>query len=210
MRPGSRRGAAWLVPEARGCAEDRAVFHHHHRSGTDFVGEHRPRFGQLTTQGHHLGLLGEDEPFLEFGEGPADVGIDAVLEGLADPVGARPLQHLQQLSGDPALFFDPSLRPAAVAVAWTGLVTTALNRFIETTTLGKLKTAEVSIILATDPLWASLFAALWLGEDFRANDYVGGALIVGACLATALTREDFSWLDNFSERIKREKERLLE
>lgn len=99
-----------------------------------------------------------------------------------------------QSYGFPAMFFEPTLRTAACAVAWTGLVTTALNRFIETTALGKMKSAEASVILATEPLWASLFAALWLKEDFGANDYIGGALIVGACLATSLKREDFEFL----------------
>ena len=96
--------------------------------------------------------------------------------------------------GLPAMFLDPSLRTAALAVGWTGLITTALNRFIETTALGKMSSAEASVILATEPLWAALFAALWLSEDFGADDYIGGALIVAACMATALKREDFNFL----------------
>ena len=96
-----------------------------------------------------------------------------------------------------AMFFDPTLQTAALAVAWTGIITTALNRFIETTALGKMKSAEASVILATEPLWASLFAALWLREDFGANDYIGGALIVGACLATALKKDDFRGFGDF-------------
>jgi len=99
--------------------------------------------------------------------------------------------------GVPAMFFEPSLQMVALAVAWTGFITTACNRCIETRALGKMKSAEASIILATEPLWASLFAALWLKEDFGANDYIGGALIVGACLATALKREDFQMLGDF-------------
>mmetsp|Transcript_12857 Transcript_12857/g.27077 ORF Transcript_12857/g.27077 Transcript_12857/m.27077 type:complete len:469 (-) Transcript_12857:77-1483(-) len=91
----------------------------------------------------------------------------------------------------PGLFTDPSIQHVAGAVFWTGLITTALNRFVETTALGKISSAEASVILATEPLWAALFAALWLSEDFGANDYIGGALIVGACLATSLKKEDF-------------------
>merc|ERR1712060_90945 len=34
--------------------------------------------------------------------------------------------------GLPAMFFEPTLQTAAIAVLWTGIVTTALNRFIET------------------------------------------------------------------------------
>lgn len=93
--------------------------------------------------------------------------------------------------GLPMMLFEPSLQMAAAAVLWTGLITTALNRFVETTALGKMKSAEASVILATEPLWAALFAALWLSTDFGANDYIGGALIVAACLATALQKDDF-------------------
>lgn len=96
--------------------------------------------------------------------------------------------------GLPAMLFDPSLQSVALAVAWTGLITTALNRFIETTALGKMKSAEASVILATEPLFAALFAALWLSEDFGADDYIGGSLIVAACLATALKRKDFNFI----------------
>jgi drug/metabolite transporter (DMT)-like permease len=74
----------------------------------------------------------------------------------------------------------------------SGLITTAVNRFVETSSLGKVASAEASVILATEPLWAALFAALWLSESFGVNDYVGGALIVLACLANTLKPEDFS------------------
>jgi drug/metabolite transporter (DMT)-like permease len=67
-----------------------------------------------------------------------------------------------------------------------------MNRFIETSSLGKVASAEASVILATEPLWAALFAALWLSESFGLNDYVGGALIVMACLANSLKPADFS------------------
>lgn len=49
-----------------------------------------------------------------------------------------------------------------------------------------------AVILATEPLWAALFAALWLSEDFGANDYIGGSLIVLACLANTLKPSDFN------------------
>jgi drug/metabolite transporter (DMT)-like permease len=67
-----------------------------------------------------------------------------------------------------------------------------MNRFVETSSLGKVASAEASVILATEPLWAALFAALWLSESFGVNDYVGGALIVMACLANSLKPADFA------------------
>jgi len=90
-----------------------------------------------------------------------------------------------------SMVFNPSLRLATAAVAWTGLITTAMNRFIETTSLGKVASAEASVLLATEPLWAALFASLWLSESFGLNDYIGGALIVMACLANTLKPTDF-------------------
>jgi drug/metabolite transporter (DMT)-like permease len=67
--------------------------------------------------------------------------------------------------GLPMMFIDPNFRLAACAVLWTGFMTTAMNRFVETTALGKMKSAEASVILATEPLWAALFAALCHQED---------------------------------------------
>ena len=91
----------------------------------------------------------------------------------------------------PNMFFEPTLTTAAWAVAWTGLITTAMNRVIETTALGKVSSAEASVILATEPLFASLFSAVLLAESFGLNDYVGGVLIVGACFVTSLKPSDF-------------------
>jgi drug/metabolite transporter (DMT)-like permease len=91
----------------------------------------------------------------------------------------------------PNMFFEPTLTNAAWAVAWTGLITTAMNRVIETTALGKVTSAEASVILATEPLFAAAFSAWLLHEQFGLNDYIGGVLIVGACFATALKPAQF-------------------
>ena len=45
-----------------------------------------------------------------------------------------------------------------MAIGFTGLITTAANRVVETVCLGKVSSAEASVILATEPLWAALFA----------------------------------------------------
>jgi len=96
--------------------------------------------------------------------------------------------------GLPGLFLDPSMSITAAAVAWTGVITTAMNRFVETTALSRMSSVEASVILATEPLWAAFFAALLLHENFGVNDYVGGALIVLACLANTLKPSDFGQL----------------
>ena len=91
----------------------------------------------------------------------------------------------------PNLFFEPSLTQVAAAVAWTGIVSTSLNFFIEITALGRVPSAEASVLLATEPLWAAVFASAILHETFGINDFVGGALIVMACLANTLKPTDF-------------------
>jgi len=86
----------------------------------------------------------------------------------------------------PGLLLDDSLRTVCYAALWTGLVTTAANRIAETVALGRLASSEASVLLATEPLWAALFAALYIGESLGGADAVGGALLVAACLANAV------------------------
>jgi len=95
----------------------------------------------------------------------------------------------------PQLFFEPSLVQVAQALAWTGLVSTAANFFLEVTAVGRVPSAEASVLLATEPLWAALFAAGILGENFGTNDYVVGLLIVVACLVNSLKAPDVSTFD---------------
>mmetsp|Transcript_43398 Transcript_43398/g.141339 ORF Transcript_43398/g.141339 Transcript_43398/m.141339 type:complete len:451 (+) Transcript_43398:42-1394(+) len=89
----------------------------------------------------------------------------------------------------PGLLASEQFRPVALAVAWTGLVTTAGNRIGETVALGRVASAEASVLLATEPLWAALFASLLLGESVSGWDAAGGALLVSACLANAASPE---------------------
>jgi len=81
---------------------------------------------------------------------------------------------------------DETLRTVAIAAGWTALITTAGNRVCETAALGKMSSSEAAVLLATEPLWAALFASAFVGEELGTNDIVGGAFIVAACLATAI------------------------
>ena len=45
------------------------------------------------------------------------------------------------------------------------------------------------MLLATEPLWAALFASLYIGESLGPSDAAGGALLVGACLANSIAPE---------------------
>ena len=99
---------------------------------------------------------------------------------------------------DPVQFLDPSFHTVALAVLWTGLVSTAFNVVVEISALGRMPSSEASVLLASEPVWAAMFAAALLGETLKVNDYVGGAFIIGACLVNALVKPSdiqklFSW-----------------
>lgn len=91
----------------------------------------------------------------------------------------------------PGLFFADSFRNVAFAAAFTGFLTTAANRVAETAALGKLSSNEASVLLATEPLWAAVFASFLIGEQLGFWDGAGGALIILACIATTF---DPVWL----------------
>ncbi|KAL3788054.1 hypothetical protein ACHAW5_000518 [Stephanodiscus triporus] len=92
--------------------------------------------------------------------------------------------------GLPGLFMNANMRTVALAVLWTGVVSTSLNFYIEITALGRVPSSEASVILATEPLWASLFAAVLFHEQFGTSDYVGGLLMISACLVNTLRPSD--------------------
>lgn len=85
---------------------------------------------------------------------------------------------------------------------WTGILSTSINFCVEITGLGRVPSAEASVILATEPLWASLFAALLFHEQFGTSDYIGGALMISACLVNTLKPSDIrGFFDKSSETI---------
>ena len=99
------------------------------------------------------------------------------------------------LAGTPGFLFDPvqlvtdpTLRPVALALLWTGLVSTVFNLVVEVSALGRVPSSEASVLLATEPVWAALFAAVLLGETLQINDYLGGACIIAACLVNAIVQ----------------------
>ena len=97
------------------------------------------------------------------------------------------------------LFSEEGMRTTAAAVVFTGAVTTAMNRYVETTALGRMKSSEASVILATEPIWAAVFGSLWVSETFGLEDWVGGGLIVLACLANTLKPEQLQFFTQSEE-----------
>jgi len=66
------------------------------------------------------------------------------------------------------------------AVAYTGLVSTALTIWMQAIIFKRLPATDASVILATEPLWAVLVGYLLLGDALGTKDAVGGAFIMAA------------------------------
>ncbi|CAM9582703.1 unnamed protein product [Ectocarpus sp. 12 AP-2014] len=73
-----------------------------------------------------------------------------------------------------------------ISLMWTGLVTTSLTVFGETVAMKKVSAAESTIILSTEPIWGTAFAAALLGESIGWNTGLGAVLIVSACTWTSV------------------------
>jgi len=66
------------------------------------------------------------------------------------------------------------------AIAYTGVISTALTIWLTAKVFKKLPSTDASIILASEPLWATGFAAMLLHEPILPSSAVGGILILSA------------------------------
>lgn len=72
------------------------------------------------------------------------------------------------------------------AIAWTGIVTTVVAIFLEGIALQTATATDAAITFSSEPVWASIFGFLLLQEQLGVNAYVGGAIIMTACLVGSL------------------------
>lgn len=105
-----------------------------------------------------------------------------------------------QSLGLPGLLLDPEMRTIAMAVVWTGVVSTSVNFCVEVKALGQVPSSEASVLLATEPLWASVFAAAFCHERFGTNDFIGGTLMIAACLVNTVPFPEFAKNEKGGER----------
>jgi len=75
-----------------------------------------------------------------------------------------------------------------VAIAYTGLITTAFAVILQSLSYKRLPTTEVSVLLVTEPVWAGVFSAIFLHSQMNTNDYLGSGMILAACLICELPR----------------------
>jgi len=117
----------------------------------------------------------------------ATVGLFSLAWALLDvSSGGAGLEGLTAAASSVAdvLQTDGRLVPALI---WTSVFTTALTVWLETKALGKLSSSETTLLFSTEPLWGAAFAHAALGEHLDPNIFVGGALILAACLSRSIT-----------------------
>lgn len=76
-----------------------------------------------------------------------------------------------------------------MSLAWTGLVTTALSIYMETVAMKTISAAETTLLMSTEPVTGSLFAAAIMGERLGPHSLVGSFLIFLSCIIPNLTSE---------------------
>jgi len=64
-------------------------------------------------------------------------------------------------------------------------MTTVVAIYLEGIALQVASATEASLLFSSEPVWASLFGAWLLHEQLGINSYVGGAIILGACILSA-------------------------
>ena len=80
------------------------------------------------------------------------------------------------------------IEPHRIAtIAWTGIVTTVFAIYLEGIALQKATATDAALTFASEPVWASMFAVILLHETLNLNAYIGGAVILMACITGALS-----------------------
>lgn len=65
-------------------------------------------------------------------------------------------------------------------------MTTVVAIYLEGVALETCSASEAALTFSSEPVWASLFGAWLLRERLNTNSYVGGAVILTACIIGAL------------------------
>jgi drug/metabolite transporter (DMT)-like permease len=73
------------------------------------------------------------------------------------------------------------------AIGWTGIVTTVVAIFLEGIALQTATANDAAITFSSEPVWASIFGFLLLHEKLGVNSYIGGAIILVACLVGSVS-----------------------
>lgn len=137
---------------------------------------------------HHYRVIGDaSEPGTEKQLAPSVVDAGALM-GFAMLTVACICTAWAALSGHSLEDLQPiySSPTALTGLAYTGLFTTAAMVYLQGQFFKEIPATDASLILSTEPVFAAAFASSLLGEFPSPTDYIGGSLIVFACLSNEL------------------------
>lgn len=72
------------------------------------------------------------------------------------------------------------------ALVWTGVITTLGVIYFEGYALQTASATDAALLFATEPVWAAIFGKLLLHEQVHSSTFIGGALILIACVLPSL------------------------
>jgi len=118
--------------------------------------------------------------------------IEAVNGVVADGVAESKLQIPDGVSN--ALWQAKmwTYAPKVFALAWLGVLSSAAVLAVESIAVGKLSSSEAAVVFSTEPLWAAAVGAICIGEHVGTNTFVGGALVVAACISRVASPAELS------------------
>ncbi|CAB9519357.1 EamA-like transporter family [Seminavis robusta] len=94
------------------------------------------------------------------------------------------------------------IEPHRIAtIAWTGIVTTVFAIYLEGVALQTASATDAALTFSSEPVWASLFAMILLHEKLNLNAYIGGAVILIACVTGALSDIPVPTKNNDGEQV---------
>jgi len=83
---------------------------------------------------------------------------------------------------------------ALMCLLWMAFISTAFVLSAQTSVMKHVPSAEAGVILSTEPLFAAIYAMFILGDQLDANEAMGGAIILVACLVAQWDiKATFGW-----------------
>lgn len=92
----------------------------------------------------------------------------------------------------PDMLQAPGLMPSLL---YSALIGNVLTMWLANEALRRVKGSDVALLAASEPLWAAVAAAIFLGDVMQANEVLGGALLIAAVVCNELLTEPESEIE---------------
>lgn len=93
---------------------------------------------------------------------------------------------LQSMNTDALASLPARATPHAMTILYLGACATAAMLFLQAIGQRKVSADKAAVIYSMEPVFASLFGWMWLGEVLGVRGLAGGAIVIGALLLSEL------------------------